>query len=380
MSQSRFEPSPNTPRVNAPTLSSSAHALVWLVWAVAAGACVQIAPNPVYVAVVLAIAWLTVEGCGVEGPLRRAFPMLLGIGAVFGLMRVALTVLTTHGVGAVWFSVPSFTLPRIVGGFTVGGDIETVVVMQALAESFAIVVMVGVFGAFNACVSHAQLVRSAPRAFHELGLIVTIAIAFVPSTLAVLGAVREADQARTGGVAVRRGRLGRLTVPVLERGLEQAISLSESMDARGFARARSTRASALSSWCGVVCMIALTAAFVALVGRSNPLALALLATGTLALVLAVIFANRAAPNRHRSTRFTARDWGLAAAVTVAPLSLIAITTRHDDTLLWDPWRDTYPPLGVPPLLALLALLAPVAFTLATGSSRTRVAGLAEVDA
>ena len=43
-----------------------------------------------------------------------------------------------------------------------------------------------------------------PRAFHELGLVVTIALAFVPSTLAALRASRESDRARTGGVVVRK--------------------------------------------------------------------------------------------------------------------------------------------------------------------------------
>ena len=76
-----------------------------------------------------------------------------------------------------------------------------------------------------------------PRAFFELGLVIVVALAFVPSTLAAIHDVRDADRARTGGKVVRRGRLLRQVVPVLELGLERAVTLAESMDSRGFARA-----------------------------------------------------------------------------------------------------------------------------------------------
>ena len=115
-----------------------------------------------------------------------------------------------------------------------GGSIERQVVLQAIAEALVIVVTIAVFGAWNAVVSHHEVLQSTPRAFHELGLVVTIALAFVPSTIAALRASREADRARTGGVSVRRGRLVRHAIPVLESGMERAVALAESMDARGF--------------------------------------------------------------------------------------------------------------------------------------------------
>ncbi len=95
--------------------------------------------------------------------------------------------------------------------------------------------VIAVFAAFNAVASHYELVQSAPRAFYEIGLIVVVALAFVPSTIAAVVDVREADRARTGGRVVRRGRLLRQLVPVLESGLERAVNLAESMDSRGFA-------------------------------------------------------------------------------------------------------------------------------------------------
>jgi energy-coupling factor transport system permease protein len=221
------------------------------------------------------------------------------------------------------------------------------------------------------------LVRSAPRAFHELGLVVTVAIAFVPSTLAALQSVREADRARTGGQVVRRGRIGRLTLPVLERGLEQAITLSESMDSRGFARGKVTASSHASAWCGLGSLLAITAAFVALVGRSNAIALAALALGCVLLVLAIVFAGRGAPPRYRPRPLTRRDWITAGVTLLAPITLVAASIGGDESLVWNAYADDWPTISVVPLVALLALLAP----LVTAARATDSApGFAEVGA
>src|SRR3954470_14443650 len=72
------------------------HSLAWLGWAIAAAACVQLAPSPVYVALVIGICWLVVEAHAADGPYRRAFPALVALGVVFGMFRVTIAALTTH--------------------------------------------------------------------------------------------------------------------------------------------------------------------------------------------------------------------------------------------------------------------------------------------
>ncbi len=120
--------------------TSPLHAVTWLVWAVAAAACVQVAPNPLYVAVVLAISFLVVSAHRLDTQLARAFPILVGLGVAFAAIRVVLTALTTHTAAIdgppehLWFTLPSVTLPSLLGGFTVGGPIEGTVVLQSAAQ------------------------------------------------------------------------------------------------------------------------------------------------------------------------------------------------------------------------------------------------------
>ena len=257
-------------------MTSRFHALAWLIWALAAAISLQLAPNPLYVAVVIGIAALVVQVHGSDGPFARAFPVLLTLGVVFMVIRVALTAATTHtGIGTVLFTTPSFTLPQLLGGFTVGGPVEAEVVLQAAAEGFVVVGVMAVFGAFNAVVSHYELVQSTPRAFYELGLVVTVALAFVPSTIQAIAAVREADRARTGGRVVRRGRLIRQAMPGARerdgaRGEPRGVD-GRARASRTAARRRSTasRAGPASRRCSRS-----AASFVALVGRASLVALA----------------------------------------------------------------------------------------------------------
>jgi energy-coupling factor transporter transmembrane protein EcfT len=87
-------------------------------------------------------------------------------------------------------------------------------------------------------------------------------LSITPRTIAAAGRVREAQRLR--GIEVRRWRsLPALAVPVLESGMEEAVTLAESMDARGHGygpRSRYRR----ERW-GVVSLVTATAALIAAV-------------------------------------------------------------------------------------------------------------------
>lgn len=340
---------------------SRLHAVTWLVWALAAATSVELAPSPVYVCIVIAIAALVVQIHATDSPLARAFPALLLLGVGFGLLRVVLTAATTHGVGTALFTTPAFTLPQLLGGFTVGGTVELPVVLQAAAESFAIVGILATFGAFNAVVSHHELLQAAPRAFYEPGLVVTVALAFVPSTMTAVAAVREADLARTGGRVVRRGRLLRQAIPILESGMERALALAESMDARGFGHAAPSGPERTAGWASVVGLFALGAAFVALVGRARGTASVLGFVGVASLAAAVVLASRAgARRRYRARRLDRADWLVAGLCLVAPAVIALLSIAADRPLAWSTSPLELPTFDLVAGLALCALTAPAA--------------------
>ncbi len=279
---------------------------------------------------------------------------------LFAVVRTLLTAATTHASADVLFTTPHFGLPRLLGGFTVGGPVALPIVLHSLAEGFAIVGVMAVFGAFNAVVSHSELAQSTPRAFYELGLVVVVALAFVPSTLGAIQDVRDADRARTGGRVVRRGRLLRQIVPVLELGLERAVTLSESMDARGFARGargRATRrpAGAVRSRCSRSAARS-SPSWV----RPTPTAVLLGVGGIVGLGVAVVLAaSGTRRTRYRPRRMTVVDWAAAGAALLAPAAMAVVAVVGDTSLVWAPSPVAWPALHAAPVLALLPLLAPI---------------------
>ncbi|MBV8981443.1 MAG: hypothetical protein JO086_11125, partial [Acidimicrobiia bacterium] len=304
------------------------------------------------------IAAVVVQAHAMDSPLAQAFPAILGLGVFFALFRVVLTAATVHGSGSVIFTTPTFTLPTLLGGFQVGGPVGTAIVLEAAAEAWVIVGVMAVFGAFNAVVSHYELVRAAPRAFYELGLIMTVALAFVPTTLGAVHGVREADRARTGGRVVRRGRLVRLVVPILETGMERAVALAESMDARGFSRQPLTPSERVAGWCTLGALVALSGSFVALVGRSSILAAVFGLGGVAGLVVAVGLGSRRRRPRYRPTKMRPADWGVSAASAAVPLVVGVMSLAGESTLRWSTPTLTVPRFDPVVAIAALALAAP----------------------
>jgi energy-coupling factor transport system permease protein len=347
-------------------VTTSLHSVTWLVWAIAVTVSLQLARNPLLVAITLAVVWLVVETHRRPGSLSRAFPVVLAMAVVFGVLRVLLIGLTTPladgSVSSALVTLPQATLPTALGGFSIGGAVSQSVVLQTAIDSLVVVGIIGTFGAFNAVASHHELLGAAPRAFHEPGLVLTVAMAFVPSTLDAATAAREADRARTGGVRVRRGRTLRLALPVLETGLERAVRLAESMDSRGYGRVRPQPLDRLAVVLSGIALVGLASSVVALVGQSGGVAAGLAAVSVVALVAAVVLSGRSAPTRYRARRLARRDALVMAGVLVVPVVLAVCTAVDVRDLAWDPavLPFHWPGLPLVPAVALVGLAVPAA--------------------
>ncbi|MEO8292825.1 MAG: energy-coupling factor transporter transmembrane component T [Actinomycetota bacterium] len=189
------------------------HPGAWITWATCAGIVAFTTTNPWYLAVLVAASWFVYAAHRVEGPAARSFRVFLLFGLVTMLVRTAL----------VFF-----------------GTIDAASVAFAALEGARLAVILVVFGTFNAVTDPFGVLRLAPRRFHEPALAAALALSIAPRTIASVRRVREAQAMR--GIVVHRWRtLPALVVPVLETGMEEAMTLAESMDARGHGRGRRSR-------------------------------------------------------------------------------------------------------------------------------------------
>lgn len=189
------------------------HPAAWIGWATCAGLVTFTTTDPFYLGLIVAVAWFVFVARRVPGPNGRSFRTFALAGAIAMTIRTALVFL---------------------------GTVDVEHVAYAALEGARLATLLVVFGTFNAVTDPSAVVRLAPRRFHEPALAAALALSIAPRTIAMAGRVREAQHLR--GIHTARWRsLPALAVPVLATGMEDAVTLAESMDARGHGRGRRTR-------------------------------------------------------------------------------------------------------------------------------------------
>jgi len=188
------------------------HPGAWILWATCAGMVTFTTTNPFYLALVVAVAFFVYAAQRIPGPTARSFRVFAIAGLITLVVRTSLVFLGTVDAGNVAF---------------------------AALEGARLATLLIVFGTFNAVTDPFGVVRLAPRRFHEPALAAALALSIAPRTVDAVGRVREAQSLR--GLPTSWRTLPALAVPVLETGMEEAVTLAESMDARGHGRGRRTR-------------------------------------------------------------------------------------------------------------------------------------------
>lgn len=213
------------------------HSLAWLAWGLGALATVLQTDNPLYLALLWGVATLVWTACAGDGPLARSFNLMLALGAWIFAMHIIFSVITAGFLrGAhVLVTLPTLTLPRLLGGLQLGGSITAEQLVSGATRGLRLWTLLLLVGAFNACVNHYRLLRRSPRFLFQAGLVITIGLAFVPQTVLRLRAIREAQRLRGHRFRGWRDALP-LFVPLLSGGLERSLNLAEAMESRGYGR------------------------------------------------------------------------------------------------------------------------------------------------
>lgn len=189
------------------------HPGAWFAWTMGAGLIAAFTTNPFYLVPLIAGAALVHAMHRRDGPHARSFAFFAAFAALTLVTRTSFVLFQTITLEATAF---------------------------AFLEGLRLATLLVIFGAFNSVTDPFGVLRLAPRRFHEPALAAALALSITPRTIDAVGKVREAQRLR--GMNVRRWRsLPALAVPVLATGMDEAVVLAESMDARGHGRGRRTR-------------------------------------------------------------------------------------------------------------------------------------------
>jgi energy-coupling factor transport system permease protein len=339
------------------------HTLAWLIWLAAAAVPAFTLRNPLYLGLVLGACWIVYMALGRTSPIGSSWGGFVKIGLFFLLLAIPFNALSIHAGRIVLFHLPA-SWP------IAGGAITLEAIFSGAANGLALLTILVVFAAFNAVVDHYQLLRATPAFLFQAGIVLSIAITFVPQMILSGKEIREAQLIRGHRFRGIRDLLP-LVIPLLANALERAIQLAETMEARGFGssvKPVAHRQAVLTQWGTLAALLALlTGLFVAIYLPAYSLWGWVLAAGGVAGLLAIFWlqGRRVRRTRYRHDRWMARDTALAAAGIVVVAAVVVAKLVAPATLAYSPFPP-YPLL--PPfdpwvgmvlvLLALPALLVP----------------------
>jgi energy-coupling factor transport system permease protein len=191
--------------------------------------------NPFYLAIVLLSILLVAVLAPRTATAIAGFRALLVLGSGLMVLSIGIAAINAPGGDHLVFTLPSPAFPSWLGGLRLGGPVTWEAMAAATIRGLAILGVFLAFAVFNGAVSPHRVLRMTPAALFHAGLIVTVGLTLLPSTIEDLRRIREA-QALRGHPSGLRG-VPALVVPAVTGGLERSFRLAEAMEARGYASA-----------------------------------------------------------------------------------------------------------------------------------------------
>jgi energy-coupling factor transport system permease protein len=376
------------------------HTLTWLAWLCAAAYLALVNGQPLQT-LLLILATGTVftlasrrhkagQSAGAESRSVEGWSTFLRFGLWVWAVATIFNLFFAHAGNIVLFTLPS-NWPLIGGPITLEG------LLYGLAHGASLFAVLLVFATFNLALDVNRLLRWLPAGLFQAGLVVSIALSFVPQMMASLKDVREAQLVR--GHKFRGLRdLPPLFVPLITTALERSLTLAESMEARGFggiAQVTDTKASSAALAClrvkrgetGESRALTTAGTLISLFGLLSGLlwrafdaqpawpGLVFLALSVLLLVAVLFLQGRGFKRTHyRLEVWHPRDTRVSLAC-LASIAIVAYTQMRNPLALFyypypphSPWPTFAPSLGV----AILLIAAPSLLWPAPETATTRV--------
>jgi len=202
------------------------HSLAWVSWLVAAAYVSLVNQQPLQSGLMILAVAAVFTRLSRGHPRSQGWRAFLRLGLWMWVVALAFHLLSTHVGDYVLITLPD-NWPII------GGAITLEALFYGLASGAGLFAVLLVFATFNLAVETYRLLRWVPAGLYQAGLIVTIAVAFVPQMMASLQDIREAQQVRGHAFRGLRDWIP-LFVPLLTTALERSLTLAESLEARGF--------------------------------------------------------------------------------------------------------------------------------------------------
>ena len=334
------------------------HTWTWVIWLVAAAVPAFTMRNPFYLALLLGTAWIIYTTLGRATPIGSSWGSFVKLGIFLFALAIPFNALSIHIGQIVLFRLPE-SWPII------GGPVTLEAIIAGAVSGLSLLTILVVFAAFNAVVDHYQLLRATPSFLFQAGVVISIAITFVPQMVLSAREIRQAQRIRGHRFRGLRDLLP-LVLPLLANSLERSIQLAETMEARGFGTAVNppTRRRAVLGQVGLLAALVAVLvglALLAFLQQGRVWGWLLFGTGvTGMLAFFGLHGRQVQRTRYRRPTWHTRDTVVVMASIISLGIVIGVRMAAPETLTYSP----YPPNSLLPSFdpiagaALLLLTAP----------------------
>jgi energy-coupling factor transport system permease protein len=197
---------------------------IWLLWGLCAMVPMLVSRHPLIVLEMLAIV-MAVRLVWADR-LVQGWGWIARVAGVFVIVGVVFNALTVSAGSQILFHIPD-AIP------IVGGAVTLNAVVYGLVTGFAMFTLVLTGITIAGGLVWADLVRTLPTRVAPLAVAGSVAWSFLPGASRAFVDIRESQASR--GHELRGVRdVPQLVVPLIEGGLERALTMSEALEARGF--------------------------------------------------------------------------------------------------------------------------------------------------
>jgi len=363
-SAGRARPALGADRPAAPiaeALEAPFHSLALAGWLTAALAPSVLTRNPYFLALTLLAIAVTHRRLASRAEANEAWRGFAWFSAFFIVFALVVNALMGGAGRTPLIELPAWRWTHESGAtlFQIGGAITLESLVYSACAALALFAVIAALAAFNTLVNHYSLLRNVPPFLYQAGAVVSIALTFIPQLFQAQREIREAQALR--GADPRRPReWGPFAAALLGEGLERAMTLAESMEARGFCGPPGERALArrliIAGGLALILYGALAPSLLNLVGWPFSLA-----GGALIVLILWRIARHNRRSRYRRELWRRRDSALAACSAFSLLFLAAWHWLDPAALRFNPFPQAHWPPFEPWLAApLLFVAAPTA--------------------
>ncbi len=344
-------------------VTAALHPGAWWLWALALGTAASRSTNPLFLALVLAVAGYVVSARRSTEPWARSYAVFLRLGLIVIAIRTVFHVVFggTYGT-TVLVTLPQVPLPDWAAGIRLGGPVTAEGLVFAVYDGLRLAVLLACVGAANSLANPKRLLRSLPAALYEVSVAVVVTLTAAPQLITSARQVRRARLLRgdtSRGVRVFRTVL----VPVLQDALDRSLALAAAMDSRGYGRTAGVPR-AVRRATGALLLVGLLGMCVGAYGlldATTPavLGLPMLSAGAALAVAGLVLASRRVPrSRYRPDRWRLREIVVVAAGLTAVAGVLVAEAVGDAKLVPPTAPLTWPALPLLPAACVLVALLP----------------------